>query len=955
LTSNRLGAVILAFILGAGGQILLDRDLLWAGAVLYGVALLLLVWGARPASASRPANPLSGLQVHLQIQSGAAKGLGLAAVVGVLLFSVLAYRTFDQQSTRAWIYYLAGLAYLLVATLLLTRGEGLGHLWPRTRITRWLLVMILLLALALRVWKLGSLPEGTWYDEALSGLQGVRWNQDLAFRPQFENTTNNPGQIVFLYATALRWLGYGTLSIRLVSAVLGLAGVLVAYLFGSELRGPRFGLAMAFLTAVARWHIVFSRIAMPGIDAPLFVFLSLFFLTRLLRGGRLRDAVWAGVALGLGLSVYSAFRLFIVAIGLFSLLSLLAWRRWVFHPKESKWWPRLGVRLAALGLALWLAALPVLHFALSEPNKFWDRVRNTSIFHTREEPDLGAALRRTAIQHLQMFNVAGDRNGRHNLFGEPTLDPAMGVLFVLGLGLAVARIREPVNLFFVILLPVGLLGGILSLDFEAPQSLRSIVALPAVIYFCASSLATLGRQVEASLRPRLSAFWLAVPALALGGYILLYNAHTYFVRQAGDFCSWSAFSAAESIAGKRMAELGPEYTYYLSPLFGEHPSIRFLSPETQDRRLLTVPDALPIRQPADRPAALIIHPDDRWTYETAQVLYPGGEFETFLGPTGQTPVLYVVRLERADIAWSQGLELRTWFGESWNEQPQIVTRVNTVGAGWPTQSTHPWPSASTQRDTFALEWSGVLYAPKHGAYRFALRAPLGATFDLDGQAVPVIEEGSERTASLELAQGNHHLRIRALSRPGQVSLSWQPPGGEMESVPQWALYVPPATHNGLQGHYYSNATWEGSPVLVQIDPFLDTYFHLSPLPRPYSAEWTGTLQIPQSGTYRLGLRAVDWAQLYIDGEVIVETGEPDAEAVETVVFTRGLYDLRVRFRDTVGRSRLHLLWQPPGQETPTVIPSQHLWPSRASLIEAAPAETRASPIGAARRQGKGRP
>ena len=27
-------------------------------------------------------------------------------------------------------------------------------------------------------------------------------------------------------------------------------------------------------------------------------------------------------------------------------------------------------------------------------------------------------------QHLLMFNLAGDRNGRHNLYGAPILDPA---------------------------------------------------------------------------------------------------------------------------------------------------------------------------------------------------------------------------------------------------------------------------------------------------------------------------------------------------------------------------------------------------------------------------------------------------------------------------------------------------------------------------------------------------
>jgi hypothetical protein len=822
----------LAFGLAAGGQGLLNHDKLWAGALLYGLALLLVSWTARSTTAVRQPDPLGGLTRELQIKRGAAKGLGVAAAGGVLVFSVVAYRAFGAQSTRGWVYYLLGLAYLVVATLLLTRGKGLAYLWPRTWLSRVVLAVILLLALGLRLWQLGSLPAGTWYDEALSGLQGAQWLEDPAYRPQFENRNNNSGQMIWLYATAQRWFGHGTWAIRLVPALLGVAGVLAAYLFGSELRGPRFGLAMAFTLAVARWHVNFSRIAMPGIDTPLFVFASLFTLTRLLRSGRLRDAVWAGISLGLGLSAYSAFRLFVLALGLTLVLSLLRWRRSGRRAGEGRGWLRLGVRLGALALALWLAALPVVHFSLNQPVAFWYRVRKTSLFHNREEPDLALALGRSTRQHLLMFNVAGDRNGRHNLYGEPILDPAMGVLFVLGLGLALVRVREPANLFFAVLLPIGLLGGILSLDYEAPQSLRSIAAMPAVIYYCALSFSMLVDRLEKGVQFRLAAAWRAIPVLALGAYLLAINAHTYFVRQAGDLFSWSAFSTAESIAGQRLAELGPGYRTYLSPLYVEHPSIRFLAPEVHDQRPLDLPDALPIRQPADRPAALFIHPDDRWVYDAAQSLYPAATFKTVYGPAGRTPVLYVVTLSGADIAGVQGLELHTWSGQEWKGHPAWVVRDAAVDGRL--------SDVLLQEDARAAEWSGVLYAPEYGLYEFTFQAPAGATLDLDGQTVVVPADEGERTVALELAQGNHSLRIRARARPGQVRLMWQPPGGQMEVVPQWALYAPPVGYNGLQGSYYTSAAWEGTPALVRVDPFLDTYYHLTPLPRPYSAEWVCT-------------------------------------------------------------------------------------------------------------------
>jgi hypothetical protein len=158
---HRLLVFGLAFVLGAGGQVLLNGSPLWAGLCLYGIATLLLVWGEWEAPIVLPADPFEGLTKSLRIRHGPAKGLCLSSVLGMPTFSILAHRAFGDGSTRAWAYYLAGLTYVVAATLLLTRGERLEHLLPHTRSTRWLLALLLLLALVLRVWRLGSLPAGT--------------------------------------------------------------------------------------------------------------------------------------------------------------------------------------------------------------------------------------------------------------------------------------------------------------------------------------------------------------------------------------------------------------------------------------------------------------------------------------------------------------------------------------------------------------------------------------------------------------------------------------------------------------------------------------------------------------------------------------------------------------------------------------------------------------------------
>jgi hypothetical protein len=157
-----------------------------------------------------------------------------------------------------------------------------------------------------------------------------------------------------------------------------------------------------------------------------------------------------------------------------------------------------------------------------------------------------------------------------------------------------------------------------------------------------------------------------------------------------------------------------------------------------------------------------------------------------------------------------------------------------------------------------------------------------------------------------------------------VAFFWQPPGQGETLVPTWR-FMPSLANHGLLGSYYANDRWEGQPALQRIDPFLDTYFHFTPLPRPYTVEWTGSLDAPQSGIYRLGLRAVAEAQLAVDGVLLVTTAAPDQYIDAAITLQAGLHEVRIRYKDEADRSRIHFYWTPPaGVFQP--VPSENLWP-----------------------------
>jgi sugar lactone lactonase YvrE len=154
----------------------------------------------------------------------------------------------------------------------------------------------------------------------------------------------------------------------------------------------------------------------------------------------------------------------------------------------------------------------------------------------------------------------------------------------------------------------------------------------------------------------------------------------------------------------------------------------------------------------------------------------------------------------------------------------------------------------------------------------------------------------------------------------------------------WALFSPPVSANGLLGEYYPNSDWQGAPALERVDPTLNVYFHLTPLPRPYSVEWTGTLVVPQSGIYGLGVRAVDEARLYLDGQMLVSAGPPGDYVEQLAELRAGPHELRITYQDLAGHSRIHLYWTwPDGRRE--IIPAGYLWPGKVS-----PPPAQAAPV-----------
>ncbi len=97
---------------------------------------------------------------------------------------------------------------------------------------------------------------------------------------------------------------------------------------------------------------------------------------------------------------------------------------------------------------------------------------------------------------------------------------------------------------------------------------------------------------------------------------------------------------------------------------------------------------------------------------------------------------------------------------------------------------------------------------------------------------------------------------------------------------------------GLWGEYFANAELAGEPVVERVDEKLEFgWYNSSPAEEisreAFSARWTGTLTVPESGQYTFALTNTGHARVTLDGELLAESersaGYPEAENESAVV------------------------------------------------------------------------
>lgn len=185
-----------------------------------------------------------------------------------------------------------------------------------------ILIFVLILAAALRFYKLGINPPGLDWDETAHGynaysiLKTGRDEYGYKFPLYFRSFDDyKPPLYTYLVVPSVAIFGLNDFAVRFPSAFLGVGSVLFTYLFTYELLKKReIAYLSALFLAISPWHIQFSRVAFETNSTIFFTLLGLWSFLKGINCEKTKLMLFmtlSSIAFGLNLFMYHNSRVFI--------------------------------------------------------------------------------------------------------------------------------------------------------------------------------------------------------------------------------------------------------------------------------------------------------------------------------------------------------------------------------------------------------------------------------------------------------------------------------------------------------------------------------------------------------------------------------------------------------------------------------------------------------------------
>ncbi len=626
----RVSGLILSCVFAFTGILLLRKEIVTPGLIitLCGIvafALTLILNDRAPVEEGDP-NERPDLQHLLRYVLPVSLWCLSLALTGLVTLGSLESPQANLWKAVGWI---ASMVLAVVAMLLSV------HWRPATRaqIRDWvsgnrkeliILLAILAVGLALRLYLIDSHPFPWSGDEASVGIQGRKILQGEVTDLFATGWSGQPNWSFTPTSLALILLGENIFAIRMVSIVEGTLAIVFLFLFAREMFGNRTALLAAGFLAAFPHHLQFSRMGVNNIIDSLLVCLVLWLVLRAVRVDRMQDYLWAGLATGSTFYTYVGSRLilaFAFAVLAYTMIrQLRSWRNYLSH-----------VAIYLLGVFIVIA--PMAAYFIRHPAIFMTRMGQESILLNHwlslESARMGqsevALIWRQFTDTILVF-VARPAIGNFFNSPRPYLTILGSMFFLFGMAYAFVRCHET---RMVALLgwfwAVVILGGVLTVN--PPANTRLVMTTPASAIFVALGIDRFGDILTRAklFRPR----WQAVFGIILVIVLGVQNVFFYFGAYRTQHYFDDANSELSQKIGLELRELGPQYDLYLlgqPRVFASFPTAVFLAPKNRKVDVATGSvDHISI--PAGQPALFVAIPENLSELQRVAELFAGGTWK----------------------------------------------------------------------------------------------------------------------------------------------------------------------------------------------------------------------------------------------------------------------------------------------------------------------------------------
>ncbi len=398
------------------------------------------------------------------------------------------------------------------------------------------ILLILLVAVALRTFQLTAVPPGLTHDEANHGREAIGVLDGILL---FYFPLNYGSEPIYSYTVAgsMALFGENLFALRLVNVIFGIAAIGITYLWAARAFGRKVALTAAALMAVSFWPLASSREALRAGMMPLFMGGAVYFYWLLFTEMFTETAVsptapstknkkiW--LTIGFGLCVAITLHIYLASRVAWLLFPIFVGYLFVAHRPQAK---KMAAPTVAGLVMAGLLVTPMFLYLRAHPEALTRLDMLDGPLDALRQGNLGPIFHNAWQAFLAFFwPGAGDQFLAYNIPGRPVFDGITAVFFLLGLGFSLWHWRKPAYALLLIWFATGIIPSLIT--GPTANTTRNLAAISAVHILPAVGFWQITAWAQRRW-PRFNQKRAAAAAVLWLAAVLILVSRDYFVRWA---------------------------------------------------------------------------------------------------------------------------------------------------------------------------------------------------------------------------------------------------------------------------------------------------------------------------------------------------------------------------------------------------------------------------------------